>query len=137
MYIVKINGSATPNPGMRTIEIIVSEKNNIIDEISKDMGSGTCHEAEYLALIEGLKLAIACELTDSDIVFQSDNQLVVFQVNGMYQVSKDTLKPLNTEARELLSNFQSARVEWVPKKRIFKATVIKDLEYMEPPASCA
>lgn len=137
MIIIQVNGGATPNPGMRAIGIVVIENGKVIEQISKNMGIGTCNDAEYLALIEGLKIAIDLRFTDADIIFQSDSKLVVYQVNEWWEVGKDSLKSLNAESRELLSKFQSARVEWVSKKRIFKATAIKDLGYMEPPASCA
>jgi len=137
MIIIQVNGGATPNPGMCAIGIVVIENSKVVKQISKNMGIGTNNEAEYLALIEGLKLAIDLGFTDADIVIQSDSQLVVSQVNEWWKVSKNNLKPLNAEARELLSKFQSARVEWISKRRISKATATKVLGYMEPHASCA
>ena len=137
MINVQVNGGATPNPGMRAIGVVISKNGTVVKQISKNMGIGTNNEAEYLALIEGLKLANDLGFIDTDIVIQSDSQLVVSQVNEWWEVTKDNLKPLNAEARELLSKFQSARVEWIPKRRISKATATKVLGHMEPPASCA
>lgn len=68
----------------------------------------------YSAFIEGLKEAI--DLGWRDIVVQGDSKLVVNQVAGSWKVNKDNLKPLNAEAKKLLSQFRSAKVEWIPRE---------------------
>lgn len=45
-----------------------------------------------------------------------DSQLVVNQVAGSWKVNKENLKPLNAEAKALLSKFHSTLVEWIPRE---------------------
>lgn len=114
MKIIQFDGGAVPNPGARAIGVIIIENGIVIKEISRKLkGIGTNNEAEYSALIEGLKQAIDLGLTD--IVVQGDSQLVVNQVTGSWKVNSYNLKPLNAEAKKLLSQFRSAKVEWIPR----------------------
>ncbi len=115
MNVIQFDGGAVPNPGARAIGVIIIENSIVIKEISRKLkGIGTNNEAEYSAFIEGLKEAI--NLGWKDIVVQGDSQLVVNQVAGSWKVNKDNLKPLNAEAKKLLSQFQSAKVEWIPRE---------------------
>jgi ribonuclease HI len=61
-----------------------------------------------------LKQALALGWTDISV--QGDSKLVVNQVAGSWKVNKYNLKPLNAEAKTLLSKFQSAKVEWIPRE---------------------
>jgi hypothetical protein len=69
MKVIHFDGGAVPNPGTRAIGIIFLEDNLVLKEISRKLdGIGTNNEAEYVALIEGLKQAH--ELGWTDILFQ-------------------------------------------------------------------
>jgi ribonuclease HI len=120
MKIIQFDGGAVPNPGTRGIGVILLEDNHVLKEISRKLdGIGTNNEAEYSALIEGLKQALALGWTD--ILVQGDSKLVVNQVAGSWKVNKDNLKPLNEEAKTLLSKFQSVKVEWIPREKNARA----------------
>jgi ribonuclease HI len=64
---------------------------------------------------------------------QGDSKLVVDQVNGLWKVNKDSLKPFNLEAKALLSKFQSVNVEWIPREMNTKAdeAVSEALDFVE------
>lgn len=115
MKVIQFDGGAVPNPGTRAIGVILIENGIVLKEISRKLdGIGTNNEAEYSAFIEGLKQAI--NLGWTDILVQGDSKLVVNQVAGSWKVNKDNLKPLNAEAKTLLSKFQSVKVEWIPRE---------------------
>jgi ribonuclease HI len=67
------------------------------------LGTATNNEAEYHALIEGLK-AVAPWNPDRLEIFL-DSNLVVEQVKGKYRVKKPELQKLNEQAMELLKQF--------------------------------
>lgn len=76
MKIIQFDGGAVLNPGTRGIGIILLEDNHVLKEISRKLdGIGTNNEAEYSALIEGLKQALA--LGWKEILVQGDSKLVV------------------------------------------------------------
>jgi ribonuclease HI len=128
MKIIQFDGGAVPNPGTRGIGAILLEDNHVLKEISRKLdGIGTNNEAEYSALIEGLKQALALGWTE--ILVQGDSKLVVNQVAGSWKVNKDNLKPLNEEAKKLLSKFQSVKVEWIPREKNARADATTTIPY--------
>ena len=50
------------------------------------------------------------------MVVKGDSMLVVKQVNGEWKTKNPALRPLRTQAEELLALFESWRVEWIPRK---------------------
>ena len=81
----------------------------------KWLGVATNNQAEYLALIEGLK-AIADWKPDQVEVFL-DSKLVVEQVNGRWRVKEPELKELHRQATELLKQFgEGVRVSHVGRE---------------------
>jgi ribonuclease HI len=67
------------------------------------LGVATNNQAEYLALIEGLK-AVTDWRPDRLEVYL-DSKLVVEQVNGRWKVKEPELKELHRQATELLKQF--------------------------------
>ena len=65
-------------------------------------GKFTTNEAEYQALIEGLKF---CILEGYDLLYIfSDSEIVVKQILGHYRVRKNLI-PFHKQATELLAHF--------------------------------
>lgn len=85
-----------------------------VAEISKPIGPATHNEAEYQALIEGLKLAR--EHGIQQIRVYMDSEIVVDQVNGVSAVRQAHLIKLHAEARRLAGLFKSFRISWVPRE---------------------
>lgn len=86
-----VDGAAEPNPGEIGVGVVAKIDGEVIREISEEAGSGTNNEAEYLAVIRGLKLAK--NLTEEGInydfiVVKSDSELIVNQMKGEYKVGK-------------------------------------------------
>lgn len=73
---------------------IVKNGEVLIDE---EIGNKTNNEAEYVAVIKAIEAA-----GNRKAVIYSDSQLIVYTVNGVWEVKKDHLKLLRDEAREKL-----------------------------------
>lgn len=73
----------------------------------------TVNEAEYSALIAGLRHCLA--KGEEDISIFSDSELMVKQILGQYKVRKN-LKPFWNEAMTLLSQLQQFSIEWISGK---------------------
>jgi ribonuclease HI len=86
------------------------------------IGTATNNNAEYHALIEGLK-AVAEWHPDRLEVFL-DSKLVVEQINGRYKVKKPDLQALHRKAKELLDGFDEAVVEHVERDRNKRADAL-------------
>ena len=79
------------------------------------LGIATNNEAEYHALIEGLK-AVAPWNPDRLEIFL-DSNLVVEQVKGKYRVKKPELQKLHEQAMELLEPFGEWTIAHVERER--------------------
>ena len=89
------------------------------DQEVKRFDQGTHNIAEYQALILGLRLAL--KHGARHVVVKGDSTLVVKQVNGEWKTKNPALQPLRTQAEELLAQFESWRVEWIPRKENWRA----------------
>jgi ribonuclease HI len=110
---IHFDGSSKPNPGMMRIGAVIEccgEKKRI----SKTVGLGTNNIAEYLALIEALK--IARKMGAKAVEVYGDSTIVVEQVNGRWRTKSEKLKELKREVLELLGKFKRWKVEWIPEK---------------------
>ena len=76
-----------------------------IFSFSEYLHDSTNNEAEYGALIAGLKHLIKLNLLSPTIY--SDSELIVKQVNGEYRVKNDRMIILYNEVINLLSSFNS------------------------------
>ena len=78
---------------------------------SEFIGSKTNNEAEYEALIRGIKEAHKLNLLSINIF--ADSQLVVRQITGEYKVKNDRMKLLHKQALELLDKLENWNIEHV------------------------
>ena len=74
---IHTDGGARGNPGPGAIGVaVLDEKKKVIKEIGKYIGKSTNNEAEYKAVLEGLR--VAKDLKGSEIIFYS----AVCQIQG-------------------------------------------------------
>ena len=99
-----IDGAADLHSKTSGIGGVIYKDSEEIITFSEYVHDSTNNEAEYGALIFGLKSLL--KLSILNIVIYSDSELVVKQVNGEYKVKNDRMKKLHAETFSLLSNFQ-------------------------------
>ncbi|XP_042482483.1 uncharacterized protein LOC122062877 [Macadamia integrifolia] len=85
----------------------------------------TNNEAEYEALIAGIKLAKAV-MTD-DLVAHSDSQLIVNQVNGQYEAKEERMAMYLKEVRRLVSSFGTFAMVQIPRQENALADALSKL----------
>jgi ribonuclease HI len=71
------------------------------------------NEAEYEALIFGLLLALSMNIHTLHAF--GDSQLIVRQVNGVYEVHKPELAPYCQAAQKLMRKFENIQVDHIPR----------------------
>ena len=79
------------------------------------LGQKTNNEAEYHAVIEGLRAVK--EWNPEAIEIYLDSKLVVEQLNGRYKVKASELMPLHRQARELLAQLPVRKIEHVERAK--------------------
>ncbi|XP_074346421.1 uncharacterized protein LOC141685203 [Apium graveolens] len=104
---VNSNGSGT------RIVLITPEGHRLMSAIHFKFYA-TNNDAEYEALINGLKLAL--EVGAVNLIVRSDSELVVNQVNGGFQARGPRTELYMRCAQSLLKFFSNARLESVPRE---------------------
>ena len=106
------DGACRGNPGIGGAgAVILDDDENIIWEGKEYLGQCTNNIAEYRALILGLKGALSHGYKNLKI--NLDSELLAKQINGSYRVKNENLQILMKEVRNLLSSFDSVKVEHV------------------------
>lgn len=98
------DGGSRGNPGPSSIGIFISDKSG--DELysyAKCIGNGTNNRAEYRALIKGLRLCK--KFTRHQVSCFSDSNLVINQLNGIYQVKNPQMKKYYLKVKSLETEF--------------------------------
>ena len=104
--IIYTDGGSRGNPGPAGIGVVLyNEKKERIAEISKYLGVTTNNQAEYTALIEGLKKAK--DLGAKEVSVFMDSELVVKQLKHEYKVKNKDLAPLFLQVYNLSLNFSN------------------------------
>ncbi|MBN1188256.1 MAG: ribonuclease HI family protein [Dehalococcoidales bacterium] len=113
---INVDGASRGNPGPSAIGVILKdEKNRTVDTISQTIGVTTNNQAEYRALIAGLKKAVS--LGARQVTVRSDSELMVRQLLGVYRVKKEELKPLHREVKDLAAGLESFRIVSIPREQ--------------------
>jgi len=110
------DGAARGNPGPAALGVVIEDDQGMrLRGLHRFLGKATNNEAEYEALIEGLK-AVSEWKPDRLEIFL-DSKLVVEQVNGRWKVKEARLQSLQTKARELLAAFPEVEIKHVERER--------------------
>jgi len=110
------DGGSRNNPGPAAAGIVICDKkNNLIESHSKFLGEKTNNQAEYLAVIEALKLAK--KFNPQIINFFLDSKLVVEQLNGKFKIKDQKLASLFVEAYNLSLGYKKITYEYIPREK--------------------
>jgi ribonuclease HI len=113
--LIKVDGSSLGNPGPAGVGVVVcAPDGRVVRETSRYIGRRTNNQAEYEALL--LALEQAREWPHTDIVVQTDSELVFRQLEGGYKVKNELLKPLFARARDALAGLANVRLRHVPRE---------------------
>jgi len=120
---IHTDGGARGNPGPGAIGVaVLDEKKKVIKEIGKYIGKSTNNEAEYKAVLEGLR--VAKDLKGSEIIFYIDSLLVVSQLNGKFKLKEPRMKTFFNEAKLIEKSFKSVKYTHVPREKNYIADKI-------------
>jgi len=112
---LRADGASRGNPGMAAIGVVIEDdQGNRLRTFHRFIGRATNNEAEYRALIDGLKAASDWKPDRLEVYL--DSKLVVEQVKGVYRVRKPELQPLYQEAKSLLGAFGEVEIEHVERE---------------------
>ncbi len=108
------DGACRGNPGSGGAGAVLFDENGgILATAKKFLGTCTNNEAEYAALTLGLEKALSGGHKTIHVFL--DSELLVRQINGIYRVKNNRLKPLMQEVQRHLALFDGYTVEHVPR----------------------
>jgi hypothetical protein len=91
------------------------------------------NQAEYEALLAGMKLAKEMDITD--LKAKSDSQLVTNQVSGEFQAKDPQLIKYLEKVRNLANHFKSFELVYVPREQNARADLLSKLASTKKPGS--
>jgi ribonuclease HI len=98
---LRTDGAARGNPGPAGLGVLIEDEHGMrLQARHKWLGVMTNNQAEYNALIEGLRTVKAWNPDRVEIYL--DSNLVVEQISGKYRIKEPELQRLHAEAMGLL-----------------------------------
>jgi len=102
---LRTDGAARGNPGPAGAGILIEDDQGIrLQARHRWLGQMTNNQAEYHALVEGLKAVK--EWKPDRLEIYLDSKLVVEQIKGQYKIKEPELQKLHAQARQLLEGLQ-------------------------------
>ena len=115
-WLLMVDGAARGNPGEAGCgAVIFDETGTLLHEICRYLGHTTNNVAEYEGLLMGLEEVL--RLGGKKLLVESDSQLLVRQLNGLYRVKDEKLKSLYQKALNLLCRLEAYRIIHVGREQ--------------------
>ena len=110
------DGASRGNPGEAGAGVVILDRaGKVIKESKEYLGNTTNNNAEYRALILGLREVL--KLGGTKVNIFSDSELMVNQIKGSYKVKNQGLILLYNEANELLEKFIKYDIEHIQREQ--------------------
>jgi ribonuclease HI len=110
------DGASRGNPGPSGLGVVIEDDQGMrLRGLHRWLGVMTNNEAEYHALIEGLKAVE--EWKPDRLELYLDSNLVVEQIKGGYRIKKPELQQLAARAAELLGRFPEFEIKHVERAK--------------------
>lgn len=134
LHTLRTDGGARGNPGPAGAGFVLEDESGaVVRSGGRYLGSVTNNVAEYEALIWGLETALHQGVTRLRVC--ADSELVVRQVNGVYRVKNEGLKPLFAKVKALLGRFASVEIVHVRREQNAAADELAN-KAMDARATC-
>ncbi|XP_075633376.1 uncharacterized protein LOC142605829 [Castanea sativa] len=123
-WVVHMDGLSTLHVGGIGVVLQSLEGNTLKHKVHLQYQT-TNNEVEYEVLLKGLELAKSLEV--ESILIQRDSQLVIGQVNGMYEAKEEQMRKCLNKVRCLVKKFKEASFIQVPREENIEAdTFLKE-----------
>ena len=119
---LRTDGGSRSNPGPAGIGFVLVIDGEQVYRGGAYIGETTNNVAEYSALLWGLDNAKAAGVTTVDI--ESDSELLVNQLKGIYKVKNEGLKPLFAQVRDRLAGFGGYSIKHIYREHNSEADAL-------------
>ena len=112
--VVYVDGASRGNPGPSSVGAVAyMPGGEELTSVSKSIGRGTNNVAEYLAVLEGLRLA--WRLRAREVEIRLDSELVARQLNGEYRIKNVKLQSISRTVIDEAARFDACRYVHIPR----------------------
>jgi ribonuclease HI len=114
--LIYTDGAARGNPGLAGLGAILrdAETGEVLAELARFLGVRTNNYAEWTAVEDALREALA--LGASQVDLRMDSELVARQISGRYRVKHPDLQPIHGRVMEMLGRLNGYTVGHVPRE---------------------
>lgn len=121
-FILHTDGGSRGNPGPAALGVVIcNEKDETIKQYGEYIGETTNNDAEYQAVISGLKkikALVGKEKTKQAVVqVRADSELLVKQMTGKYKVENPKVQQLFLQIWNLKVDFKDVQFVAVPREQ--------------------
>jgi ribonuclease HI len=122
--LIEADGGSRGNPGIAASGSVVIDPatGEILAEVGRYLGHATNNVAEYTALVEGIRRALAID-PDAELHVRMDSKLVIEQMSGRWKIKHPDMAELAAQARALLTG-TPVKFEWVPRLQNSRADAV-------------
>jgi ribonuclease HI len=125
-YRANIDGGSRGNPGPAAYGVVIRDpKGEIVARLKKYIGRMTNNVAEYYGLIAALDYVESQGIRALRI--ESDSELLVKQMKGLYKVRSEELAPLYERAKKMAAALDSFRIDHVYREHNREADALANL----------
>ena len=111
-----IDGGSRGNPGPGAYGVVIRDgRGEVVAKLKKYIGRTTNNVAEYYGLIAAMDYAQSHAIRALRI--ESDSELLVKQMRGLYKVKSEDLRPLFERAQKMSKAFDTFRIEHVYREQ--------------------
>jgi ribonuclease HI len=115
-WLLMVDGASRGNPGEAgSGAVIFDETGKTIRKLTRYLGRATNNVAEYEGLLMGLEEVL--RLGGKRLRVESDSELLVRQLNGVYRVKDEKLSRLHQKAQALLRRLDAYRILHVRREQ--------------------
>ena len=115
-YRINIDGGSRGNPGPAAYGVVIRDaRGEPVAKLKKYIGRSTNNVAEYYGLIAAMDYAQSHGVRA--IRIESDSELLVKQMRGLYKVKSADLQPLYERAQKTAKAFESFRIDHVYREQ--------------------
>lgn len=121
-YILYTDGGSRGNPGPAGIGVVIcNEQGEPLKKYGEAIGETTNNEAEYQALIFGLKKLKQVfgkeMMKKSELEIKMDSELIVKQMNHQYKIEEPNLQKLFLQVWNLMLDFGQIKFKAIPREQ--------------------
>ncbi|MBU2265255.1 ribonuclease HI family protein [Patescibacteria group bacterium] len=121
-YILYTDGGSRGNPGEAALGVVIcNEKGDALKKYNQALGEMTNNEAEYQALIFGLKKLKQVfgkeAMKQSQLEVRLDAELIVNQLNHEYKIEEPNLQKLFLQVWNLMLDFGPMKFVAIPREQ--------------------